>query len=40
MYAEEFEGNTEYKTAAYSDVREDLSTGSLSKLPEEINLQL
>ncbi|MCC8398238.1 MAG: palindromic element RPE1 domain-containing protein [Rickettsia endosymbiont of Labidopullus appendiculatus] len=32
MYAEAFEGDTSPRTTAYSDVREDLSTGSLSKL--------
>ncbi|MDR0329199.1 MAG: palindromic element RPE1 domain-containing protein [Rickettsia sp.] len=37
IYSEEFEGDTEHKTAAYKDVREDLSTGSTYKLPEEIN---
>ncbi|BFD45859.1 MAG: hypothetical protein DMENIID0002_05050 [Rickettsia endosymbiont of Sergentomyia squamirostris] len=37
IYSEEFEGGTEHKTAAYKDVREDLSTGSTYKLPEEIN---
>ncbi|UCM86332.1 MAG: palindromic element RPE1 domain-containing protein [Rickettsia endosymbiont of Culicoides impunctatus] len=40
MYAEEFEEDVEHKTAAYSDVRKNLSTGSTHKLSEEINLQL
>ncbi|WP_375318933.1 palindromic element RPE1 domain-containing protein [Candidatus Tisiphia endosymbiont of Oplodontha viridula] len=35
-YAEEFEGDTERRTAAYSDVREDSSTGSTHKLPAEV----
>ncbi|MCC8398324.1 MAG: aconitate hydratase AcnA [Rickettsia endosymbiont of Labidopullus appendiculatus] len=35
-YAEEFVGDTERKTAAYIDVREDLSTGSTHKLPAEV----
>ncbi|MCC8482988.1 MAG: palindromic element RPE1 domain-containing protein [Rickettsia endosymbiont of Labidopullus appendiculatus] len=40
MYVREFVGDTEQRTAAYLDVREDSSTGSTSKLPAEINLQL
>ncbi|KAJ6616942.1 hypothetical protein Bhyg_18021, partial [Pseudolycoriella hygida] len=32
-YAEEFGGDTSPRTAAYSNVREDSSTASLSKLP-------
>ncbi len=32
---EEFEGNTERSTAAYSNVREDASTGLTYKLPLE-----
>jgi ferrochelatase len=35
-YAEEFVGDTECKTAAYMDVCEDLSTGSMHKLPAEV----
>ncbi|MCC8398109.1 MAG: palindromic element RPE1 domain-containing protein [Rickettsia endosymbiont of Labidopullus appendiculatus] len=35
-YAEEFEGNASPRTAAYSSVREDSSTASLSKLPPEV----
>ncbi|WP_341758625.1 palindromic element RPE1 domain-containing protein [Candidatus Tisiphia endosymbiont of Ditula angustiorana] len=35
---EEFIGDTERKTAAYSSVREDLSTGSTYKLPTEVEL--
>ncbi|WP_425360199.1 MULTISPECIES: palindromic element RPE1 domain-containing protein [unclassified Candidatus Tisiphia] len=37
-YAEEFEGDAERRTAAYSSVREDSSTASLSKLPAEVEL--
>ncbi|HJD57113.1 ATP-dependent DNA helicase RecG [Candidatus Tisiphia endosymbiont of Ptychoptera albimana] len=37
-YAEEFEGDAERRTAAYSNVREDSSTASLSKLPSEVEL--
>ncbi|HJD59626.1 MAG TPA: palindromic element RPE1 domain-containing protein [Rickettsia endosymbiont of Omalisus fontisbellaquei] len=37
-YKEEFEGDTERRTAAYSNVREDSSTGSTYKLPLEDNL--
>ncbi|BBJ31096.1 hypothetical protein RAS_02050 [Rickettsia asiatica] len=35
-YREEFEGDTERRTAAYSNVREDSSTGSTYKLPLEV----
>ncbi|MCC8372297.1 MAG: tRNA (adenosine(37)-N6)-threonylcarbamoyltransferase complex ATPase subunit type 1 TsaE [Rickettsia endosymbiont of Pseudomimeciton antennatum] len=35
-YAEEFEGDASPRTAAYSNVREDSSTASLSKLPAEV----
>ncbi|WP_425361398.1 palindromic element RPE1 domain-containing protein [Candidatus Tisiphia endosymbiont of Ceraclea dissimilis] len=35
-YAEEFVGDTEQRTAAYSNVREDSSTGSTHKLPAEV----
>ncbi len=35
-YAEEFEGDASPRTAAYSSVREDSSTASLSKLPAEV----
>ncbi|MCC8397765.1 MAG: palindromic element RPE1 domain-containing protein [Rickettsia endosymbiont of Labidopullus appendiculatus] len=35
-YAEEFEGDTERRTAAYSNVREDSSTVSTYKLPAEV----
>ncbi|HJD55880.1 MAG TPA: palindromic element RPE1 domain-containing protein [Rickettsia endosymbiont of Pyrocoelia pectoralis] len=35
-YGREFEGDTEHSTAAYIDVREDASTGSLSQLPAEV----
>ncbi|HJD55741.1 MAG TPA: gamma-glutamyl-gamma-aminobutyrate hydrolase family protein [Rickettsia endosymbiont of Pyrocoelia pectoralis] len=35
-YREEFEGDTERRTAAYIDVREDSSTGSTYKLPLEV----
>ncbi|HJD57578.1 MAG TPA: palindromic element RPE1 domain-containing protein [Rickettsia endosymbiont of Sericostoma sp.] len=35
-YAEEFVGDTERRTAAYSNVREDSSTGSTHKLPAEV----
>ncbi|MCC8369670.1 MAG: palindromic element RPE1 domain-containing protein [Rickettsia endosymbiont of Oxypoda opaca] len=35
-YREEFEGDTEHRTAAYSSVREDSSTGSTYKLPLEV----
>ncbi|HJD59421.1 MAG TPA: palindromic element RPE1 domain-containing protein [Rickettsia endosymbiont of Omalisus fontisbellaquei] len=35
-YKEEFEGDTEHRTAAYIDVREDSSTGSTYKLPLEV----
>ena len=34
-YREEFEGDTERRTAAYTNVREDSSTGSTYKLPLE-----
>ncbi|MCC8418167.1 MAG: palindromic element RPE1 domain-containing protein [Rickettsia endosymbiont of Glossina mortisans submortisans] len=34
-YKEEFEGNTEHRTAAYILVREDASTGLTYKLPLE-----
>ncbi|MDR0329131.1 MAG: palindromic element RPE1 domain-containing protein [Rickettsia sp.] len=37
IYSEESEGDTEHKTAAYKDVREDSSTGSTYKLLEKIN---
>ncbi|WP_342278642.1 PD-(D/E)XK nuclease family protein [Candidatus Tisiphia endosymbiont of Myopa tessellatipennis] len=37
--AEEFEGVTERKTAAYLSVREDLSTGTTYKLPAEVEFQ-
>ncbi len=37
-YAEEFEGDASPRTAAYSSVREDSSTASLSKLPAEVEL--
>ncbi|MCC8484211.1 MAG: palindromic element RPE1 domain-containing protein, partial [Rickettsia endosymbiont of Labidopullus appendiculatus] len=33
MYVREFVGDTERRTAAYLDVREDSSTGSTPKLP-------
>ncbi|KJV81076.1 RPE1 domain protein [Rickettsia hoogstraalii str. RCCE3] len=35
-YKEEFEGDTERRTAAYTSVREDSSTGSTYKLPLEV----
>ncbi|CAK6515393.1 CTP synthase [Rickettsia helvetica] len=35
-YREEFEGDTEYRTVAYTNVREDLSAGSTYKLPLEV----
>ncbi|HJD56167.1 MAG TPA: DNA polymerase III subunit alpha [Rickettsia endosymbiont of Pyrocoelia pectoralis] len=35
-YREEFEGDTEHRTTAYIDVREDSSTGSTYKLPLEV----
>ncbi|MCC8482957.1 MAG: palindromic element RPE1 domain-containing protein [Rickettsia endosymbiont of Labidopullus appendiculatus] len=35
-YAEEFEGDTERRTAAYLSVREDSSTASTYKLPAEV----
>ncbi|WP_083832978.1 palindromic element RPE1 domain-containing protein [Rickettsia honei] len=35
-YREEFEGDTERRTAAYKRVREDSSTGSTYKLPLEV----
>nr|WP_218460731.1 palindromic element RPE1 domain-containing protein [Rickettsia sp. TH2014] len=35
-YREEFEGDTERRTAAYIDIREDSSTGSTYKLPLEV----
>ncbi|KAJ6645100.1 S-adenosylmethionine:tRNA ribosyltransferase-isomerase [Pseudolycoriella hygida] len=35
-YAEEFEGDASPRTAAYSNVREDLSTASTYKLPAEV----
>ncbi|WP_425360713.1 MULTISPECIES: palindromic element RPE1 domain-containing protein [unclassified Candidatus Tisiphia] len=34
-YAEEFEGDAERRTAAYSSVREDSSTASTYKLPAD-----
>ncbi|MGX6959922.1 MAG: palindromic element RPE1 domain-containing protein [Rickettsia endosymbiont of Pentastiridius leporinus] len=37
-YREEFKGDTERRTAAYVNVREDSSTGSTSKLPLEAKL--
>ncbi|MDR0329287.1 MAG: zinc ABC transporter substrate-binding protein [Rickettsia sp.] len=37
--AEEFEGVTERKTAAYLSVREDLSTGTTYKLPAEVEFR-
>ncbi|MFU7501500.1 MULTISPECIES: palindromic element RPE1 domain-containing protein [unclassified Candidatus Tisiphia] len=36
--AREFVGDTERRTAAYSNVREDSSIGSTSKLPAEVEL--
>uniref|UniRef100_UPI00399D2E79 palindromic element RPE1 domain-containing protein n=1 Tax=Candidatus Rickettsia kedanie TaxID=3115352 RepID=UPI00399D2E79 len=38
-YREEFEGNTERRTAAYIDIHEDASTGSTYKLPLEVEFQ-
>gem|GEM_PF-5429775 len=38
-YREEFEGDTEHRTAAYKSVREDSSTGSTHKLPLEVEFQ-
>ncbi|MCC8415788.1 MAG: palindromic element RPE1 domain-containing protein [Rickettsia endosymbiont of Gnoriste bilineata] len=35
-YAQGFEGDASPRTAAYSNVREDSSTASLSKLPAEV----
>ncbi|MGX6960215.1 MAG: dTMP kinase [Rickettsia endosymbiont of Pentastiridius leporinus] len=35
-YKEKFEGDTEHRTAAYKDIREDSSTGSTYKLPLEM----
>ena len=35
-YKEEFEGDTEHRTAAYIDIREDSSLGSTYKLPLEM----
>jgi len=35
-YREEFEGDTERRTATYIDIREDSSTGSTYKLPLEV----
>lgn len=35
-YGREFEGDTEHRTAAYTSVREDSSTGSTYKLPAEV----
>ncbi|MDR0773807.1 MAG: palindromic element RPE1 domain-containing protein [Rickettsia sp.] len=35
-FAEEFVGDTERRTAAYSNVREDSSTGSTYKLPAKV----
>ena len=35
-YREEFEGDTEHRTTAYTLVREDSSTGSTYKLPLEV----
>ncbi|WP_425361270.1 biotin--[acetyl-CoA-carboxylase] ligase [Candidatus Tisiphia endosymbiont of Ceraclea dissimilis] len=37
-YAEEFEGDAERRTPAYSNVREDSSTASTYKLPAEVEL--
>ncbi|MFU7500709.1 MULTISPECIES: palindromic element RPE1 domain-containing protein [unclassified Candidatus Tisiphia] len=37
--AEEFEGVTERRTAAYLSVREDLSTGTTYKLPAEVEFR-
>ncbi len=38
-YAEGFEGDTERRTAAYSSVREDSSTGSTYKSPAEVEFR-
>ncbi|MCC8483926.1 MAG: palindromic element RPE1 domain-containing protein, partial [Rickettsia endosymbiont of Labidopullus appendiculatus] len=38
-YAEEFEGDAERRTAAYSNVREDSSTASTYKLPAEVEFR-
>ncbi|MCZ6884655.1 palindromic element RPE1 domain-containing protein [Rickettsia helvetica] len=38
-YREEFEGDTERRTAAYIKVREDSSAGSTYKLPLEIEFR-
>ncbi|MCC8483352.1 MAG: palindromic element RPE1 domain-containing protein [Rickettsia endosymbiont of Labidopullus appendiculatus] len=38
-YAEEFVGDTERSTGAYSSVREDASTGSTHKLPAEVEFR-
>ncbi|MCC8398480.1 MAG: single-stranded-DNA-specific exonuclease RecJ [Rickettsia endosymbiont of Labidopullus appendiculatus] len=38
-YAEEFVGDTSPRTAAYSNVREDSSTGSTHKLPAEVEFR-
>ncbi|MCC8399196.1 MAG: palindromic element RPE1 domain-containing protein [Rickettsia endosymbiont of Platyusa sonomae] len=35
-YVQGFEGDASPRTAAYSNVREDSSTASLSKLPAEV----
>jgi RPE1 domain-containing protein len=35
-YREEFKGDTERRTATYIEIREDLSTGSMYKLPLEV----
>ncbi|WP_342270800.1 palindromic element RPE1 domain-containing protein [Rickettsia endosymbiont of Orchestes rusci] len=37
-YSQEFEGDTERRTGAYSNVREDEGLGSTYKLPEEVEL--
>ncbi|MCC8398963.1 MAG: palindromic element RPE1 domain-containing protein [Rickettsia endosymbiont of Labidopullus appendiculatus] len=38
-YAEEFVGDTERRTAAYSNVREEQSTGITHKLPAEVEFR-
>ncbi|MDJ1288825.1 MAG: palindromic element RPE1 domain-containing protein, partial [Candidatus Midichloria mitochondrii] len=38
-YREEFKGDTKRSTAAYALVREDMSTGSTSKLPLEAKFE-
>ncbi|MFU7502440.1 MAG: palindromic element RPE1 domain-containing protein [Candidatus Tisiphia sp.] len=38
-YAEEFEGDAERRTAAYSNVREDSSTASTYKSPAEVEFR-